>query len=102
MLLPDQDWLALLGRRLRLMLIAVIAPELMVGFAARQFFAARRFLTEFGVPLTHGFFSMGPEYLSAIRKVKEADITIGSKGDALSKGVALNQGLDWSVYIPHF
>jgi hypothetical protein len=38
---PNQSRLALFWRRLRMMLIAVIAPELMVGFAARQFFAAR-------------------------------------------------------------
>src|ERR1700735_5042134 len=39
---PGQSWLALLWRRLKLMLIAVVAPELMVGFAARQFLAAQR------------------------------------------------------------
>jgi hypothetical protein len=38
---PNQSQLALFWRRLKMMLIAVIAPEIMVGFAARQFFAAR-------------------------------------------------------------
>jgi hypothetical protein len=38
---PNQSQLALFWRRLKMMLIAVVAPELMVGFAARQFFAAR-------------------------------------------------------------
>jgi hypothetical protein len=38
---PNQSRLALFWRRLKMMLIAVIAPELMAGFAARQFFAAR-------------------------------------------------------------
>jgi hypothetical protein len=39
---PGQSWLALLWRRLKMMLIAFIAPELMVGFAGRQFYVARR------------------------------------------------------------
>ncbi|KAJ6565527.1 hypothetical protein DFH09DRAFT_1473600 [Mycena vulgaris] len=39
---------------------------------------------------------LGPAYLSAICKVKVADITARSKGDTLSKGVALTQGL-WFI-----
>ncbi|KAJ7079014.1 hypothetical protein C8R44DRAFT_895789 [Mycena epipterygia] len=112
---PDHGWLALLWRRLKLMLIAVVAPELIVGFAARQFWAARIFSKEFNVSITHGFFiSMGgfvsqnghpivtikqlenSEYLSAIKKVKVANIMNRSKGDALSKGVALLQGV-WFI-----
>ncbi|KAJ6573055.1 hypothetical protein DFH09DRAFT_1079211 [Mycena vulgaris] len=116
---PDQSWLAHLWRRLQMMFMAVIAPELMVGFAARQLFVARRFSKEFDLTFTHGFFFsmggfvsqighpittfkqledplLGPEYLSAIRKVKVAYITARSKGDALSKGVALMQGL-WFI-----
>ncbi|KAJ7133315.1 hypothetical protein C8R44DRAFT_611749, partial [Mycena epipterygia] len=115
---PDQSQLALLWHRLKMMLIAVIAPELMVGFAVRQLRAAKRrylFHVEFDLSMTHGFFiSMGgfvsqnghpivtikqlenSECLSAIRKVKAADIMDKSKGDALSKGVALLQGL-WFI-----
>ncbi|KAJ6565585.1 hypothetical protein DFH09DRAFT_1278624 [Mycena vulgaris] len=116
---PDQSWLALLSRRLRMMFIAVIAPELMVGFAARQLFVARSFSKEFDLTFTHGFFFsmggfvsqkgnpvitfkqledplLGPEYLSAIHKIRVADITARSKGDTLSKGVALMQGL-WFI-----
>ncbi|KAJ6565537.1 hypothetical protein DFH09DRAFT_1473634 [Mycena vulgaris] len=116
---PDQGWLALLWRRLRMMFIAVIAPELMVGFAARQLFVARRFSKEFDLTFTHGFFFsmggfvsqnghpittfkqvkdplLGAEYLSAIRKIEVAEIKARSKGDALSKGVALTQGL-WFI-----
>lgn len=37
---PNQSRLALFWLRLRIMLAAVITPELIVGFAARQFFAA--------------------------------------------------------------
>jgi hypothetical protein len=40
---PNQGKLALAGRRLGLMLVGVIAPELMAGFAARQFLDARWF-----------------------------------------------------------
>ncbi|KAJ7450795.1 hypothetical protein FB451DRAFT_1285150 [Mycena latifolia] len=113
---PDQCWLALLWRRLRMMLVAIIAPELIVGFAARQFFAARWFSKKFGFSRTHGFFLsmggfvsrlgrpiasieqlddplLGPGYLSDIHKIKVSDIMDKSKGDALSKGVALAQGL---------
>ncbi|KAJ6565522.1 hypothetical protein DFH09DRAFT_1363750 [Mycena vulgaris] len=116
---PNQSWPALLWRRLRMMVIAVIAPELMVGFAARQLFVAWRLSNEFNLTFTHGFFFsmggfmsqnghpittlkqledplLGPEYLSAIRKVKVGDITARSKGDALSKGIALMQGL-WFI-----
>jgi hypothetical protein len=38
---PNQSWLALLWRRLKTMLVTVIAPEVMVGFATRQFVMAR-------------------------------------------------------------
>jgi hypothetical protein len=39
--LPNHSWLALLWRRLKMMLVAVIAPEVMVGFTARHFVMAR-------------------------------------------------------------
>ncbi|KAJ7700441.1 hypothetical protein B0H17DRAFT_858347, partial [Mycena rosella] len=115
---PDQSWLALLWRRLKMMLIAVLAPELIVGFAARQFFVAWNFsksmCVQFNISITHGFFfSMGgfvlqaghpittlaqveepdSEYLFDMKKVKVSSIMARSKGDALSKGVALAQGL---------
>ncbi|KAJ7257611.1 hypothetical protein C8J57DRAFT_1472584 [Mycena rebaudengoi] len=107
---PKQGPLALLWRRLKLMLTAIIAPELMVGFAARQFFMSRWYAKEHKIPKTHGFFiSMGgfvshvghhpvttPDdvrsYLDAIRAVDVEDIKDKSKGDALSKGVAFAQG----------
>ncbi|KAJ7873188.1 hypothetical protein B0H13DRAFT_1633587, partial [Mycena leptocephala] len=115
---PHQSRLALLWGRLKMMLIAVIVPEVMVGFAARQLWGARKFSKEFkkkGFPitLTHGLFiSMGgfvsrtghpivtikqltdnKEYMSAIHDVKADDINDKSKSNALSKGVALSQGL---------
>ncbi|KAJ7122443.1 hypothetical protein C8R44DRAFT_556727, partial [Mycena epipterygia] len=117
---PNQCRLVLSWNRLKMMLIAIIAPEIMVGFAARQFLAARRFSKKFesqgaSITLTHGFFiSMGgfvsqnghpiatsqqlvnPEYVSAIQNVKVEDIRDKSKGDVLSKAVALSQGL-WFI-----
>ncbi|KAJ6573001.1 hypothetical protein DFH09DRAFT_1032472 [Mycena vulgaris] len=114
---PDQGWLARLRRRLGMMLVAVIAPELMVGFAARQLFVAWKFSRKFKVTLTHGFFSMGgfvsraghpittmkqldgpigQQYQDEICTVKSDYIMGRGKGDALSKGIALTQGL-WFI-----
>ncbi|KAF7357762.1 hypothetical protein MVEN_00822200 [Mycena venus] len=111
---PGLGLLALSWRRFCLMLVAVVAPELMVGFAARQFLDARWFSKEYGVSRTHGFFfTMGgfvarrghhpivtqnqlelyPEYLVDIRSLREEDIADKSKGDAISKSVAVIQGL---------
>ncbi|KAJ7202734.1 hypothetical protein C8J57DRAFT_1622474 [Mycena rebaudengoi] len=107
---PSQSTLALLWRRLKMMLVAIIAPEVMVGFAARQFFISRWYANEHKISKTHGFFiSMGgfvshighhpittpdtvPMYLDTIRAVDMGDITDKSKGDALSKCVAFAQG----------
>ncbi|KAJ6565509.1 hypothetical protein DFH09DRAFT_1473561 [Mycena vulgaris] len=115
---PDQSWPARLWRRLQMMLMVVIAPEVMVGFAARQLFVAWRFSRKFKVSLTHGFFfsmggfisqaghpittmkqldgRIGKRYRKAICAVKAEDIMDKSKGDALSKGIALTQGL-WFI-----
>ncbi|KAJ7729903.1 hypothetical protein B0H16DRAFT_1697031 [Mycena metata] len=110
---PDLGHFALLMRKLRMMLVTIIAPEVIVGFAARQFVSARWISKEFNVSKTHGFFcNMGgfvseegypvskmkqlPAYISTIRKIKKADIEDKSKGDTLSKGVAIAQGL-WFV-----
>ncbi|KAJ7291723.1 hypothetical protein C8J57DRAFT_1705209 [Mycena rebaudengoi] len=107
---PNQGPLTLLWRRLKMMLVAIIAPEVMVGFAARQFFTSRWYANEHKISKTHGFFiSMGGfvshighhpvttlddvhEYLAAIRAVDVEDIKDKSKGDALSKGIAFAQG----------
>ncbi|KAJ6582332.1 hypothetical protein B0H19DRAFT_928914, partial [Mycena capillaripes] len=113
---PNQNRLTLFWRRLKMMLIAVIAPEIMVGFAARQFFAARKLSKEYGFSRTHAFFfcmggfvssvgypivtknqlnatSGGPSFLADIRNINAEDIMDKSKGDALSKGLAFAQGL---------
>ncbi|KAJ7863523.1 hypothetical protein B0H14DRAFT_2574902 [Mycena olivaceomarginata] len=111
---PGQGKLARAGRRLGLMLVALIAPELMAGFAARQFLDACWFSKKYDVSLTHGFFfAMGgfvssdghhpiateeqldlhPEYLAAIQSTRVDDIEDKSKGDLLSKGLVLLQGV---------
>ncbi|KAJ7046350.1 hypothetical protein C8F04DRAFT_884232, partial [Mycena alexandri] len=118
---PAQSQISLLWRRLRMMLIAVIAPELVVGFAARQFLVSRALSKEFKFLTTHVFFfSMGgfvtqtghpittiqqltatstSEFRAcqAISKVDIEDIRDKRKGDALSKGVALAQGLWFTI-----
>ncbi|KAJ7890845.1 hypothetical protein B0H14DRAFT_3700399 [Mycena olivaceomarginata] len=117
---PNQGRIALLARRLRLMLVGIIAPELMVGFAARQFWGARSFSTEFNVSRTHGYFFcmggfvsrsghpvatldqlrdplLGAKYLHDIKNIKEEDIADKSERDAFSKGVALVQGLWFTI-----
>ncbi|KAK7002317.1 hypothetical protein R3P38DRAFT_3326540 [Favolaschia claudopus] len=95
--------------RLMMMLVALIAPEIMVAFAARQWFSAKRFSKEHKISLTHGFFySMGgfvdtegypiideeqvtPLVLAAMKAVSEADIEDKSKRDALAKLLAVTQ-----------
>ncbi|KAJ6570919.1 hypothetical protein DFH09DRAFT_1362541 [Mycena vulgaris] len=112
----NQSRLALIWRRLGMMVFAVLAPELMVAFAARQFLTARILSKKFGFSRPHAFFFamggfvsqighpittvkqledpvLGSEYLLAIQKVKVADIMDKSKGDTLSRGAALAQGL---------
>ncbi|KAF7333361.1 hypothetical protein MVEN_02351500 [Mycena venus] len=115
---PGLGNLALSWRRFCMMLVAVIAPELMAGFAARQFLDARWFSKEYDVSLTHGFFfAMGgfvsqsshhpivtqyqlrrrPEYVAAIQGIRVEDIEDKNKGDSLSKGVILLQGLWFTI-----
>ncbi|KAF8217343.1 hypothetical protein K438DRAFT_2082925, partial [Mycena galopus ATCC 62051] len=60
---PDQSWLALFWRRLKMMVIGIIAPEIMAGFAVRQFLNARmlsktthKLHIEYRFSKTHGLF----------------------------------------------
>ncbi|KAG2120181.1 hypothetical protein BD769DRAFT_1609219 [Suillus cothurnatus] len=124
--IPDKDEgiVYATSRRLLLMLIAFLAPEFVVTWAAWQFLHARRvaktFNDEFGWTLTHGFFAwMGgfmlyvdgrprgtltpDELLQFVRDklvempvITEAEIKDRSKGDTLSKWVAILQ-LVWFV-----
>ncbi|KAF7329628.1 hypothetical protein MKEN_00225800 [Mycena kentingensis (nom. inval.)] len=113
---PNQSWCRLIWRRMKLMLITIVAPELMVGFAARQLVFAVTFSRELGVSRTHAFFiCMGGfvtrhghhpivsrqqlsqlRYLTEIRATRVEAIADKSKGDFLSKAVALLQGV-WFV-----
>ncbi|KAJ7872767.1 hypothetical protein B0H14DRAFT_2344526, partial [Mycena olivaceomarginata] len=113
---PGQTQLGLVFRRLGMMLLAIIAPELIVFFAVRQYFFARAFSKKFGVSRTHGFFFamggfvsadgqypittilaqledpvLGRQFLADIRAIDSEIIMDKSKGDALSKLVALLQ-----------
>ncbi|KAJ7687952.1 hypothetical protein B0H17DRAFT_984472, partial [Mycena rosella] len=117
---PGQSWWQSPLRRLGIMLVAILAPELIVFFAMRQLAAAQRLAREYKISITHGFFfsmggfvslagdhpittmeqledpSLGPEYISDIRAIDSEDLLDKSKGDGLSKGTALLQGL-WFI-----
>ncbi|KAJ7608727.1 hypothetical protein FB45DRAFT_805901 [Roridomyces roridus] len=100
-----------------MMLIAIIAPECMVGLATRQWFAARRLSKKFGFSKTHAFFFVmggfvGPsgyvvatteqlgnqETLNDIISIDAEDIKDKGKGDTFSKGVALVQVLWFTTH----
>ncbi|KAF7329617.1 hypothetical protein MKEN_00224700 [Mycena kentingensis (nom. inval.)] len=110
----DETWA--LRSRIKLMLVALISPELIVGFAARQLAMAVTFSKEYDIPLPKGFFiCMGgfvdehgyplvtraqldgaPEIRQALRDVPDAIIADRSKQDVFAKGVAFLQGI-WFV-----
>ncbi|KAG1880119.1 hypothetical protein F4604DRAFT_1679230 [Suillus subluteus] len=120
----DEGKFTVLSRRLGIMMIALIAPEVMITWATIQFISARgaakAFNDAFGWTVTHGFFAwMGgfmlyfngkpratlkpDELLGFVREgsvempvIMEADMEDRSKGDALSKGIAILQ-LAWFV-----
>ncbi|KAF7370044.1 hypothetical protein MSAN_00634400 [Mycena sanguinolenta] len=117
---PNQSALQLFLRKLMMMLVAIIAPEIMVGFAFRQRLRVHVLSKKFQFPMTHGFFFcmggfvssagfpivttkqledpvFGFAFQESIRSVNEEDIEDKSKGDALSKGIALLQGLWFTV-----
>ncbi|KAF7369945.1 hypothetical protein MSAN_00624100 [Mycena sanguinolenta] len=56
------------GRRLKMMLIVIISPEIMVGFAARQRLGAHLLAKEFKFPTTHGFFFCMGGFVSSTRE----------------------------------
>ncbi|KAF7370014.1 hypothetical protein MSAN_00631400 [Mycena sanguinolenta] len=126
---PTRAGFSFFWRRLKMMLIAIIAPEIMVGFAARQFLGSRLLVKDYKFSSTQAFFfcmggfvsltghpiatkeqlghpdapkeqledpDVGSELQKAIQNVNKEDIKDKSKGDALSKGVALIQGL-WFI-----
>ncbi|KAG2117607.1 hypothetical protein DEU56DRAFT_865999 [Suillus clintonianus] len=117
----NESKVAKITRRILLMGLAMAAPELVVTWALRQFFSARKAAKEVtGWGMTHGFFAwMGgfilyvngspratltpDELLRFVREgsvdmpvITEADIDDKSKDDGLSKGVTILQ-LAWFV-----
>ncbi|KAG1777299.1 hypothetical protein EV702DRAFT_969981 [Suillus placidus] len=120
----DEKRLAIFFRRILIMIMVLIAPELILTWASRQFSSAIAVKKQFNDALewtmTHGFFAwMGgfmlyvdrepratltpDELLQFIREesvdmpvIQKADIEDRSKGDILSKGVAIFQ-LAWFV-----
>ncbi|KAF7289159.1 hypothetical protein MIND_01377000 [Mycena indigotica] len=102
-------------QRLKLMSVALIAPELILGFAGRQLQMAHFLSHQHGVSLTHAFFIVMGGFVDAdghpivtqqqlkiqdvikeIHRVPKLDIQDKSKGDFFSKGIALCQGL-WFI-----
>ncbi|KAJ7204709.1 hypothetical protein GGX14DRAFT_645945 [Mycena pura] len=107
---PGQSRLALVWRRIRMMIISFIAPEIMILFAVRQYLLAGKLSREFHFSRAHGFFvSMGgfvsqghpiatlkqlrdvPGYVTAIRAVEEAELWDRSDNDALAKALTVVQ-----------
>ncbi|KAJ7331370.1 hypothetical protein DFH08DRAFT_814678 [Mycena albidolilacea] len=106
---PGLGFFACTRRRLRMLLITLIAPELMFGFAARQYVVAKWLAGTYGVSRTHGFFlcmggfvtrdsrdptvthpimaggRLGASTMEAIKYVRKEDIEDKSKADNLSK-----------------
>ncbi|OAX37467.1 hypothetical protein K503DRAFT_792920 [Rhizopogon vinicolor AM-OR11-026] len=113
----DEGKVAIVLRRLFMMVIALLAPELIITWATLQFFSAQKatkdFNDTFGAQydgyrkwaVTHEFFAwMGGFYLYKfvsdgfvdMPDIAEADLLDRSKGDELSKSVAILQLL-WFV-----
>ncbi|KAG2354840.1 hypothetical protein BDR07DRAFT_1189119, partial [Suillus spraguei] len=120
----DEGKFTLFSRRLRIMLMALITQELIITWATMQFLSARNTAKDFNDTFewttTHGFFAwMGgfmlyvdgkpraplqpDELLGFVREgsvdmpvITQADIEDRSKGDTLSKGIAILQ-LAWFV-----
>ncbi|KAF8217190.1 hypothetical protein K438DRAFT_1558559 [Mycena galopus ATCC 62051] len=111
---PGLGFFARMRRKLRMMFVTLIAPELMLGLAARQYVVAQWFARSqqsYTVSLTHGFFfvmggfvsrdSRHPiaanaqlgAYLKGLRDIKKEDIIDKSKGDSLIACVTLVQVL---------
>ncbi|KAF7358771.1 hypothetical protein MSAN_01216100 [Mycena sanguinolenta] len=95
-------------RKVKMVLITLIVPELMLGCAVRQSIMARWFSKTYNVSLTHGFtFVMGgfmtpdghpvgtkdqlQQYIVGIREIEEKDIRDKIKHDSLTKLWALVQ-----------
>ncbi|KAJ7598596.1 hypothetical protein C8J56DRAFT_1039485 [Mycena floridula] len=76
---PGQSIVKLALRRLMMMLAAVIAPEIVVYFAARQFIFARRFVKEFNKTenIEVGFIPSIRQFIFSTRQFTESTKTNG-------------------------
>ncbi|KAJ7059111.1 hypothetical protein C8F01DRAFT_273735 [Mycena amicta] len=104
--------------RIRLSLVGLLAPELIVGFAARQCLAARRLARELDLSRTHAMFvimggfialptrapictkaqlSSEPLVLDKIKSISKEELKDRSKGDLFSMAVAILQLLAFLV-----
>ncbi|KAJ8582260.1 hypothetical protein M405DRAFT_854634 [Rhizopogon salebrosus TDB-379] len=107
----DEGKLAVTSRRLLIMIMVLVVPELIIAWAARQFFSAYETAFEFNQwTVTHGFFgwmggfllyvddhpraTLTPDELRCF--IREGSVDMPGIGDALSKGVAILQ-LGWFV-----
>ncbi|KAF9457845.1 hypothetical protein BDZ94DRAFT_1174788, partial [Collybia nuda] len=109
---PGQGTVGLVLHRFKLMLLAIVAPEIIVLWALRQRMVARKLSKEHKMTIVHGFFvSMGgfvrlrgdaltpvashdigqTVNAKTILNVKVGEIQDRSKGDELSKGLAFLQ-----------
>ncbi|TFK36322.1 hypothetical protein BDQ12DRAFT_699617 [Crucibulum laeve] len=115
---PDESWWKVTRRRTKIMIYAIIAPEMVIWWAMRQWVGARKVARDYeahGWTKTHGYFvQMGgfmlfengipsrtlllPELEDLMKEgnvdlpdVTEDDIEDKSKGDILSKGLVLLQ-----------
>ncbi|KAJ7034375.1 hypothetical protein C8F04DRAFT_1234247 [Mycena alexandri] len=88
-----------------MMFVMRIAPELVASLAGKQLISALRISMEFNVSKNTRirratqFQKSLRTYMSAIGAIDEEDIMDKSKGDALSKGIALAQGLCTIIWL---
>ncbi|KAF9457847.1 hypothetical protein BDZ94DRAFT_1272093, partial [Collybia nuda] len=111
---PEHGLVKLALHRLGLMLLSIIAPEIVVLWALRQRMVAQQLRKDYGLPMVHGFFMSMGGFVKAhgytLRPIASHDIEPGgtvdvssifdidveeivdrSKGDEITKGLALLQ-----------
>ncbi|KAF7370052.1 hypothetical protein MSAN_00635200 [Mycena sanguinolenta] len=93
---PNQSRLQLFWQKLKMMLVGIIAPEIMSFFCCMGgFVSSTGYLIATQKQLLEP--TCGFELQETIRSLNEEEIMDKSKGDAFSKGVALLQGLWFTV-----
>ncbi|KAG2126786.1 uncharacterized protein EDB93DRAFT_1243806 [Suillus bovinus] len=64
-----------IARRIGIMILAIVAPELMITWAMRQFLSARRTAKQFRWGMTHGFFVWMGGFMLYVNGVQRATLT---------------------------